>query len=115
MLGEVTTPGQYPYIVNLTAETAVAIAGGFAPRAYKQTVQLIRKVGGTQVRSEVPPDHLVRPGESPHRQESGRGQRAFPTRVNASRWRSVRPRWACEDGRSQSRRARRHSRKAHLR
>ena len=36
ILGEVTTPGQYPYVANLTAEMAVAIAGGFAPRAYKK-------------------------------------------------------------------------------
>jgi polysaccharide export outer membrane protein len=28
ILGEVTNPGQYPYVANMTAETAVAIAGG---------------------------------------------------------------------------------------
>ena len=33
ILGEVTNPGQYPYVANMTAETPVAIAGGFAPRA----------------------------------------------------------------------------------
>src|SRR5207253_1914909 len=33
ILGEVTAPGQYPYVANMTAETAVAIAGGFSPRA----------------------------------------------------------------------------------
>ncbi len=31
ILGEVTNPGQYPYVPNMTAETAIAIAGGFAP------------------------------------------------------------------------------------
>ena len=35
ILGEVTAPGQYPYVANMTAETAVAIAGGFTPRACK--------------------------------------------------------------------------------
>lgn len=30
ILGEVTTPGQYPYVANMTAETAIAIAGGFS-------------------------------------------------------------------------------------
>src|SRR6478752_7706229 len=54
ILGEVTTPGQYPYVANLTAEMAVAIAGGFAPRAYKKTVELTRKTGGQQVHVEVP-------------------------------------------------------------
>ena len=29
ILGEVTQPGQYPYVANMTVETAVAIAGGF--------------------------------------------------------------------------------------
>ena len=36
ILGEVTTPGQYPYVPNMTVENAIAIAGGFAPRANKQ-------------------------------------------------------------------------------
>ncbi len=35
ILGEVTTPGQYPYVADMTVEKAIAIAGGFAPRAYK--------------------------------------------------------------------------------
>jgi polysaccharide export outer membrane protein len=64
ILGEVTTPGQYPYVANMTAETAVAIAGGFAPRAYKKTVELTRKTGGQQLRTEVPLDYRVRPGDT---------------------------------------------------
>src|ERR1700730_12616268 len=35
VLGEVTIPGQFPYVPNLTAEGAVAIAGGFSPRALR--------------------------------------------------------------------------------
>ncbi len=31
ILGEVTAPGQYPYVPNMTIESAVAIAGGFTP------------------------------------------------------------------------------------
>jgi polysaccharide biosynthesis/export protein len=64
ILGEVTTPGQYPYVVNMTAETAVAIAGGFAPRAFKKTVELTRKSGGQQTRSDVPLDYVIRPGDT---------------------------------------------------
>lgn len=64
ILGEVTTPGQYPYVANLTAETAVAIAGGFAPRAFKTTVELTRKTGAQQIRTEVPLDYPVRPGDT---------------------------------------------------
>jgi len=59
LLGEVTTPGQYPYVVNMTAETAIAIAGGFAPCAFKKTVELTRKSGGQQIRTEVPLDYPV--------------------------------------------------------
>jgi polysaccharide export outer membrane protein len=33
ILGEVAAPGQYPYVPNMSAESAVAIAGGFSPRA----------------------------------------------------------------------------------
>ena len=64
ILGEVTTPGQYPYVANLTAEMAVAIAGGFAPRAYKKTVQLTRRAGGQQIHTDVPLDYPVRPGDT---------------------------------------------------
>ena len=64
ILGEVTTPGQYPYVANLTAETAVAIAGGFAPRAFKKTVELTRKTSGRPIRSEVPLEYPVRPGDT---------------------------------------------------
>jgi polysaccharide export outer membrane protein len=60
ILGEVTTPGQYPYVPNMTVETAVAIAGGFAPRAYKHTAKLKRQ----QLRLEVPLSYPVRPGDT---------------------------------------------------
>src|SRR5260221_7562291 len=33
ILGEVAAPGQYPYVPNMTVESAVAIAGGFSPPA----------------------------------------------------------------------------------
>jgi polysaccharide export outer membrane protein len=53
ILGEVTTPGQYPYVPNMTAENAVAVAGGFSPRAKKQTVELTRNAYGQRFTSEV--------------------------------------------------------------
>jgi polysaccharide export outer membrane protein len=43
ILGEVKTPGQYPYVSNMTLEQAVAEAGGFTPRANKGTVVLRRQ------------------------------------------------------------------------
>jgi len=64
ILGEVTTPGQYPYVADMTVEKAIAIAGGFAPRAYKQTVELTRSAGGEQIKSDVPLSYPLRPGDT---------------------------------------------------
>src|SRR3954452_13505855 len=44
VLGEVTFPGQYPYVPNMTVENAIAIAGGFTPRAYKDKVKVTRQL-----------------------------------------------------------------------
>ena len=38
ILGEVAAPGQYPYVPNMTVESAIAIAGGFSPRAQRDRV-----------------------------------------------------------------------------
>ena len=40
ILGEVGAPGQYPYVPNMSVESAVAIAGGFSPRARRDSVTL---------------------------------------------------------------------------
>jgi polysaccharide export outer membrane protein len=69
ILGEVTQPGQYPYVANMTIETAVAIAGGFSPRAFRQTVILNRVVDGQQVRAQVPVTYPLRPGDTVNVQE----------------------------------------------
>lgn len=64
VLGEVTTSGQYPYINGMTVQTAVAVAGGYSPRAYKSTVDLTRVVNGVPVTYSVPPTHPLRPGDT---------------------------------------------------
>jgi polysaccharide export outer membrane protein len=64
ILGEVTQPGQYPYVPNMTVETAVAIAGGFTPRAYRWDIEIERPVAGGVVRQAVPPIERVRPGDT---------------------------------------------------
>ena len=64
ILGEVTNPGQYPYVANMTAETAIAIAGGFAPRASKSNVMLTRNAPGQQMRGDVPLGFPLRPGDT---------------------------------------------------
>ena len=64
ILGEVTTPGQYPYVADMTVEKAVAIAGGFAPRAYKDKVELTRTAPGEQMKGDVPLSYPLRPGDT---------------------------------------------------
>ena len=64
ILGEVTTPGQYPYVADMTVEKAIAIAGGFAPRAYKRTVELTRSARGRATKSDVPLNYPLRPGDT---------------------------------------------------
>ena len=64
ILGEVTNPGQYPYVANMTIETAVAIAGGFAPRALKTKVELTRNAPGQQMKGDVPLGYPLRPGDT---------------------------------------------------
>jgi len=64
VLGEVTTAGQFPYVEGMTAQNAVAIAGGFNPRAYQGGVDLTRVVQGRPVTGRVPLDAAVRPGDT---------------------------------------------------
>jgi polysaccharide biosynthesis/export protein len=64
ILGEVTYPGQYPYVAHMTVENAIAIAGGFTPRASKTAVTVTRKVQGVPARFSLPLNYPVRPGDT---------------------------------------------------
>jgi polysaccharide biosynthesis/export protein len=64
ILGEVTAPGQYPYVANMTVETAVAIAGGFTPRAQTNGAVISRPLRGDIVRMSAPIVAPVRPGDT---------------------------------------------------
>jgi polysaccharide export outer membrane protein len=66
ILGEVTLPGQYPYVPNMSVETAVAIAGGYTPRAFKRQIEVSRPVDGLTERRVVSPNYPVRPGDTVH-------------------------------------------------
>ena len=69
ILGEVAQPGQYPYVANMTVETAVAIAGGFGPRGYKKSVVISRNYGGQTVQFQTPITAPVQPGDTIRVQE----------------------------------------------
>ena len=64
VLGEVATPGQFPYVPNLTAEGAVAIAGGFTPRARRGPVEVHHPGNGEDSVRIVPLGYPVRPGDT---------------------------------------------------
>jgi polysaccharide export outer membrane protein len=64
VLGEVNQSGQYPYVNGLTAQTAVAIAGGYTPRADRGEVEITRQVGGRLVTGHVPAAYPLRPGDT---------------------------------------------------
>lgn len=64
ILGEVTQPGQYPYVANMTVETAVAIAGGFTPRGYKREVIISRNYGNQAYRFKTPITAQIQPGDT---------------------------------------------------
>jgi len=64
ILGEVTTSGQYAYVNGLTVESAVAVAGGFGPRALKTGASVARIVEGRTIHAFVPLSYPLRPGDT---------------------------------------------------
>ena len=64
ILGEVQAPGQYPYVPNMTAESAVAIAGGYSPRARKDRVTITHAGAAGTSREIVPPGTQISPGDT---------------------------------------------------
>jgi polysaccharide export outer membrane protein len=64
ILGEVAAPGQYPYVPNMSVESAVAIAGGFSPRAKRDQVILTRSNVSGMVRAAVPLGTPLNPGDT---------------------------------------------------
>jgi polysaccharide export outer membrane protein len=64
ILGEVAAPGQYPYVPNMSVESAVAIAGGFSPRALRDRVTLTHTDGAGPRRNVVPLGTAISPGDT---------------------------------------------------
>lgn len=60
ILGEVRTPGAYPYADGLTVLGAVAVAGGFTYRADEDDIEITRNGGEPEV---MPTEAAVRPGD----------------------------------------------------
>ncbi len=64
ILGEVAAPGQYPYVPNMSVESAVAIAGGFSPRARRDGVMLTHTDNSGAMRVVVPLGTSMSPGDT---------------------------------------------------
>jgi polysaccharide export outer membrane protein len=64
ILGEVAAPGQYPYVPNMSVESAVAIAGGFSPRARRDRVTLTHSDSSGSMRVVVPLGTALSPGDT---------------------------------------------------
>jgi polysaccharide export outer membrane protein len=46
IMGEVASGGQYAYVAGLTVQEAIAMAGGFTPRANRRTIEVTRSAEG---------------------------------------------------------------------
>ncbi len=63
ILGEVTQPGQFPFIENMTVLTAVAMAGGFTYRADVNGFTITRKIGNKIIEARAGRSSLIQPGD----------------------------------------------------
>jgi protein involved in polysaccharide export with SLBB domain len=63
ILGEVKTPGSYPYVSGMSVINAVAVAGGFTYRARTKKFLINRTDGRNRQKIEAAPGTLVLPGD----------------------------------------------------
>lgn len=63
IVGEVRTPGSYPYVAGMSVINGVAIAGGFTYRAKKEDFYVTRTVGSKKVRLDANPETPLEPGD----------------------------------------------------
>jgi len=59
IFGAVGAAGTYPYRSNLSIIEAIALAGGFAPRASSNGTKLSRMINGTEIQVRVPLQDIV--------------------------------------------------------
>lgn len=69
IMGEVGTAGQYTYVPGMTVQNAVAIAGGYGPRAEQANVDVTRSINGKVITGRVPVTDPILPGDTIHLRE----------------------------------------------
>ncbi len=63
IIGEIGSPGSYPYVNGITVLEAVAIAGGYTYRAKRGSIQIIRGTDATRQKQDVTSETIVLPGD----------------------------------------------------
>ncbi|WP_425351140.1 polysaccharide biosynthesis/export family protein [Hoeflea marina] len=53
IMGEVGQSGQYTYVAGMTVQNAIAIAGGYSPRANQRNVDITRTINGKSMTGRV--------------------------------------------------------------
>lgn len=64
ILGEVNSPGNFPYQNGMTVINAVALAGGFTNRADKGDITITRIVAGKETKIHASLNQVVLPGDT---------------------------------------------------
>ncbi len=64
IMGEVGQAGQYAYVPGMTVQNAIAVAGGFTPRANQANADITRKVNGRIITGRVPITDPVLAGDT---------------------------------------------------
>lgn len=64
VMGEVGAAGQYSYVPGMTVQKAVAVAGGFTPRANQSTVDVTREINGQVLTGRVVTSDPLLPGDT---------------------------------------------------
>ncbi len=64
VMGEVGAAGQYSYVPAMTAQKAIAAAGGFTPRANQADVDITRQFNGESMTGRVTISDQVLPGDT---------------------------------------------------
>lgn len=64
MMGEVNNSGQFAYQPGTTVRSAIAMAGGFTPRANQRTVKLTRAIDQQLYETRVNLDEPLLPGDT---------------------------------------------------
>lgn len=62
ILGEVKNPGSYPFVAGMTVLNAIALAGGYTPRADKGDIT-VRHVNSSSSAENIGIDNQILPGD----------------------------------------------------